>query len=242
MVRSVSQIALHHDGVNIFIPRGSAFLNLLVRGCLSLFGKDCTKRSVCFCQLDIVRAGRSERLHVFAANGLDDIVWWCAQEFCDDGKLVHVVFPWKERFALEHLGENASSAPDVNLHVVLLPCEHDFRGAVVSCRDVAGHLRVLDAGKTEIAYFEIAVLVHKNIAGLEVAVHNASGVHIFETTLRSCQLLVKYLYSLGSSYQDLVQKVLNELFFEGSRGKQAMEVGPEEFSHKVAKGINCKLF
>ena len=49
------------------------------------------------------------------------------------GELVDVIFAREQRLPLKHLGENTSCAPYVNLDVVLLPREHDFRGAVVSC-------------------------------------------------------------------------------------------------------------
>ena len=60
------------------IPRGSAFLNLFDRGCRSRFGSDCTKRRV-WVQLSAVKgAFRMDMSYIFAANGLNDIIWWCA--------------------------------------------------------------------------------------------------------------------------------------------------------------------
>lgn len=100
------------------------------------------------------------------------------------GELVDVIFSREQRLPLKHLGENTSCAPYVNLDVVLLPCEHDFRGAVVSCRHVACHLRVLDSGKAKVAYFQVAVLVYKDVAGLQVTVNDTGGMHIFEPPLR----------------------------------------------------------
>lgn len=106
------------------------------------------------------------------------------------GELVDVIFSREQRLPLKHLGENTSCAPYVNLDVVLLPCEHDFRGAVVSCRHVACHLRVLDSGKAKVAYFQVAVLVYKDVAGLQVTVNDTGGMHIFEPRY-VCQLLGK---------------------------------------------------
>lgn len=94
-----------------------------------------------------------------------------------------MVLSGEERLALEHLGEDATSAPDIDFHVVLLPGEHDLGGSVVSGGDVASHLRVLDSSETEVANLEIAVLVDEDVAGLEVAVDDAGRVHVLETPL-----------------------------------------------------------
>lgn len=94
-----------------------------------------------------------------------------------------MVLSGKERLALEHLGEDATSAPDIDFHVVFLPGEHDLGGSVVSGGDVASHLRVLDSSETEVANLEIAVLVDEDVAGLEVAVDDAGRVHVLETPL-----------------------------------------------------------
>jgi hypothetical protein len=121
---------------------------------------------------------------VLAADGADNIIWGRAEQFSNDGELVDVVLSGEKRLALEHLGEDAACTPDIHLHVVLLPCEHDLRRSVVSGRDVTGHLRVLDAGKTEIANLQIAVLVDKDVGGLKVTVDNTGGVDVFQATLR----------------------------------------------------------
>ena len=99
------------------------------------------------------------------------------RELGDDGELVHVVLAGEERLALEHLSEDAARTPDINLDVVLLPCEHDLRRSVVSGRDVTRHLRVLYTGETEVANLEIAVLVDEDVAGLQDrgARHQRSG-------------------------------------------------------------------
>ena len=121
--------------------------------------------------------------YVLTADGLDNIIGGCTEKFGNDGELVHVVLSREERLALEHLGENASCTPDINLNIVLLPCEHDLRRSVVSGGDIAGHLRVLDTGEAEIANLQIAVLVDENVGGLEVTVDDTGGVDVFQTTL-----------------------------------------------------------
>jgi len=45
-------------------------------------------------------------------------------------------------------------------------------------------LRVLDTCKTKVANLQIAVLVDKDVGGFKVAVDNAGGMDVFQTTLR----------------------------------------------------------
>ena len=94
-----------------------------------------------------------------------------------------VIFAGEERLALEHLGEDATGTPDVDLDIVLLPGEHNLRGAIVAGRDVAGHLWVLDAGQAKVADLEITILVDQDVAGLQVPVHDAGRVDIFQASL-----------------------------------------------------------
>jgi hypothetical protein len=129
--------------------------------------------------------------YVLTANGLDNIIWGRAKKLRDDGELIHVVLAREQGLALEHLCENASRTPDVYLHVVLLPCEHNLGRSVVSGGNVSGHLRVLYTGETEVANLEIAVLVYEDVAGLQVTMDDTGRVHVFQTTLsrlakRSC--------------------------------------------------------
>lgn len=122
---------------------------------------------------------RTGSSHVLTADGLDHIIRWGTEKFCDDGKLVDMVLPWKQRFPFKHLRKNAPCTPDIHFHIIFLPREHDFGSAVISCRHVACHLRVLNTGQTEIADFQITVLIYQDIAGFEVAVHYACGVDVF---------------------------------------------------------------
>ena len=114
-----------------------------------------------------MRVGVADERHVFACDGTDDVLGRCSQEFGNDGELVNIyarvnktpdygvspsrtIFTREQWFPFQHLGKYAPGAPDINRNIVLLPGQHDFRSPVVTCRDVSGHLRVLDAGKTEI--------------------------------------------------------------------------------------------
>ena len=118
-----------------------------------------------------------------------------------------MILAGKEGLPLQHFGEDAASAPDVDLDIVFLPGQHDLGGPIVPRRDVAGHLRVLDPSQAEIADLQIAVLVHEDVAGLEVSVHDAGGVHVFQ------------------SAQDLVEEVLDELLLERPGGEETVQIG-----------------
>jgi hypothetical protein len=94
-----------------------------------------------------------------------------------------VVLSREQRFALEHLGEDASRAPNVHLHIVFLPCKHNLRCAVVSCGNITSHLWVLYTSKAKVADLEIAVLVYKDVARLQVTVDYTGRVNVFQTAL-----------------------------------------------------------
>lgn len=121
--------------------------------------------------------------HILASDGLDDLVRRGSQQLRDDRELIDVIFPGEQRFPLQHLREYASCAPDVYLHVVLLPRKHDFGCTVIPRRDISRHLRILYACQAEIADLQIAVLVDQNIAGLQVTVHDSGRMDIFEPAL-----------------------------------------------------------
>lgn len=121
--------------------------------------------------------------YVLAAYRLDNLVGWGAQQLCDDGELVDVVLAWKEGFSFQHLRKDTPCAPYVDLHIVLLPREHNLRRAVVSRRHVSCHLWVLDTRKAKIADLEVAILVDKDVAGLQVAVDDSCRVYVFQTAL-----------------------------------------------------------
>lgn len=129
-----------------------------------------------------------QRLHesqgVLTADGGDNIIRWCTQELSDDGELVDVVLAWEQGLALQHFCEDTAGTPDVHLNIVLLPREHDLGRSVVSSRDVAGHLRVLNTGETKVADFQVTILVDEDVRGLQITMHDSRRMHIFETTLK----------------------------------------------------------
>lgn len=67
-------------------------------------------------------------------------------------------------------------------------------------------MRVLNAGKTEVANLQVAVLVDEDVGRLEIAMDDAGGVDILQ------------------SAENLVQEVLYELLLEWSGGKKAVEI------------------
>lgn len=125
--------------------------------------------------------------HVLAADGLNHIIWGRTQQLRNDRKLVDMVLSREEWLSLQHLGEDAARAPNVDLHVILLPGEHDLGGTVISCGNVTSHLGVLDTSETEIADLQVAVLINKDVAGLQVSVDHTGGVDIFQSTLEDSQ-------------------------------------------------------
>ncbi len=94
----------------------------------------------------------------------------------------------EQRLALQHFRENTSCAPYINFDIVFLPCKHNLRSTIVSRRDVTSHLRILYAGKAEVAYLQITILIHENVAGFKVSMDNAGRVNIFESSLCLHQL------------------------------------------------------
>ena len=128
--------------------------------------------------------------YVLAADRGDNIVWRCSQQLGNDRELVDVILSGEEWLALQHFCEDASSTPDVHLHIVLLPGEHNFWCSVVSRRDVAGHLRVLNSRKTEVTDLQIAVLVHEDVGRLQIAMNDTGRMYVFQSALyRSAAIL-----------------------------------------------------
>ena len=115
---------------------------------------------------------------------MDHIIRGSSEELGYDRELVHVVFPWKQWFTLKHFRKNTACTPDIHLHIILLPCKHNFRRPIVPGRHVTGHLRILYPRKAKVADLQIAVLIDKDIAGLEVPMYDTSRMNIFETALQ----------------------------------------------------------
>lgn len=117
--------------------------------------------------------------HILTGNCVDDIIWGSAEKFGNDGKLVDVILSGEQRLALEHLGKDTPSTPDINFHIVLLPGKHNLGGAVISRGDISGHLGILNSGETKVANLQIAVLVDQDIAGFQVAMYDTGRMDVF---------------------------------------------------------------
>lgn len=159
--------------------------------------------------------GLNKAKGVFTTDSLYDIIWGGTEELGDDGELMDVILAGEEGSALEHLGENTASRPDVDSNIVLLPGEHDLRGTIVTSGDVSGHLGVLDTSQAKVTDFEITVLIDENVGRLEVTMNDAGGVDILETA------------------KNLVEEILDELLLQGPGGEKTMKVGAKELRDKV---------
>ena len=123
------------------------------------------------------------KTYIFTSNSIDHIIRRCPKELGDDGELVDVVLAGEEWLALEHLSKDAASTPDIHLDIVFLPGEHDFGSSVVSSRNVARHLGVLDPCQAEVADFQIAILVDQDVTRFQVTMDDSRGVNVFEASL-----------------------------------------------------------
>ena len=94
-----------------------------------------------------------------------------------------VVLAWEEGLPFEHLCEDATSTPDIDCDVVFLPGQHDLGCTVISRRDIARHLGILNTCKTKVTDLEIAVFIDEDIRGFQISVDYTSRVNVFETPL-----------------------------------------------------------
>ena len=145
-----------------------------------------------------------------------------------------MVLAGEKRLSLKHLGKDTSCAPYVDLDIVFLPGEHDLRCSVVPCRDVASHLRILNACETKVTDLQVAILVDEDVAGLQVSVNNTGGVDVFQPSLHIISVCPLVSTSLRLTNQYLIKEVLYELLFKRSRGQEAVQISSEEFCDKVA--------
>ena len=95
--------------------------------------------------------------------------------------LIQVVIARKQRSPAKKLREDAANGPDVEGVRVVRRVEDDFGRSVPSGDDVLGQRGrglLVAASQTEVADFEVAVLVEQEVAGLEVAVDDVGGVDV----------------------------------------------------------------
>jgi hypothetical protein len=78
--------------------------------------------------------------------------------------------------------------------------------------------------ESEITDLKIAICVHKNITGLEIAMDDTGRMDVFQPTLEiglATEVAYKAITAVCTD-QDLVYEVLNELLLKGSRNKQPL--------------------
>jgi hypothetical protein len=106
-----------------------------------------------------------------------------SQNLHDHTKLIKAILPREKRPPKHHLSKYTANTPDINFFVIPPPGEHDLRGSIIPSTDIAGHLRFLKTGLTEVGDLEMAVLIYQNIAWFQITVDNTSRMQIFKTSL-----------------------------------------------------------
>jgi len=74
-------------------------------------------------------------------------------------------------------------------------------------------------------------------------VNDTGGVHVFQSSL---QVKVGFLwdnFDMIETHQDLIQEILNKLFFQRPAGQQAMEIRSQQFGDEIDifKGRNKNI-
>mmetsp|Transcript_78805 Transcript_78805/g.170338 ORF Transcript_78805/g.170338 Transcript_78805/m.170338 type:complete len:351 (-) Transcript_78805:244-1296(-) len=123
------------------------------------------------------RAAGRQPLEVFLRRRSDD-----RDDFLD---LVKVVLASEDGLAADELTEDAPDRPDVDGLCVLAGKQDHLRRSVPARHDIVCEGRVVlvvpeATGEAEVADFQVAVLVHQNIGGLQVAVHDIGAVEVQE--------------------------------------------------------------
>lgn len=99
------------------------------------------------------------RTHIRTGNIRNNILRRTPQQLRNNTELIDMILAWKNRPSKQYFSKDTARAPNVDFLIVSSPGQHDLRCAVVPRRDVAGHLGLLHAGETEVADFQIAVIV-----------------------------------------------------------------------------------
>lgn len=104
-------------------------------------------------------------------------------------KKIRTIFSWEQRLALQHLCEDTSRTPDIYRDIVFLPREHDLRSSIVSRRNIASHLRILNTGETKVADLQSK----KQMGGNDDRQNDVCGKYEWLRTLRSQFSLIRML-------------------------------------------------
>lgn len=118
-------------------------------------------------------------------------------------QLMLCAHPGEKRSTANHLREDATSRPQIDRGIVLVPRAEHFRSTVPAGAHVLrrrhdgwGLPAKREVGHAEVADLQVTVGVHEQSAGPQIAVDYASGMNVLETT------------------QDLVQEKLEMLLRE----------------------------
>ena len=141
-----------------------------------------------------------------------------AQHLDYETHLMNVVLPREEGLPAQNLGQDAPHRPDINRARVILAAEQQLRRPVPPRDHVLGHEPPLRRRprQAKVAYFQVAVRVQEQVAGLQIAVQHLRGVNVLEPA------------------QDLVQEILAVLVAEALRRSQDLvEVRVHQLVHQV---------
>lgn len=153
--------------------------------------------------------------------------WWSGGVSLGDGEGdggVLTVFAREQRLAAQHLGQNTAYTPHVDRLGILLERQHDLWRTVPARSHIFRHearvvfLRSSGASQAEVADFQVAVRIEKEVGGLEVAVKNVGGMHGLQRAegLVDEVLAVVVRKVLGSN--DTVHVRLHELLLHRKHG------------------------
>mmetsp|Transcript_22332 Transcript_22332/g.50434 ORF Transcript_22332/g.50434 Transcript_22332/m.50434 type:complete len:209 (-) Transcript_22332:438-1064(-) len=132
---------------------------------------------------------RAQELHrLLIGDACEVLLARGAEDVDDQPQLVEVVAAGKERLPPNHLGKYTAHSPHIDRRRVRLVFHKELGRAVPARHNVLGQPQVLllriervdGARQTKIADLEITVLVHEEVAGLQVSVQHVrrvDGVH-----------------------------------------------------------------
>jgi hypothetical protein len=84
-------------------------------------------------------------------------------------ELLNIVLTRKKSLPQEQLSKYTTSTPNINVLVILIPREYGFWRPVVLGGN-ASHPKFLSLGVRKVADLKVAILGHRNVAWLQVAV------------------------------------------------------------------------
>ena len=120
-----------------------------------------------------------QRTHL--VNGRPGLGGGVAQHPEDEIQLGWVARSLQEGTSTEHLSNDASNTPHIDLGRVDLATQQELRGAVPKRNDLVReplHLGIPGPGQAPVSNLELALPVDEKVRRLEIAVDNPVGVHV----------------------------------------------------------------